>query len=49
MAEKAKIWIGNCPVTSKQSMLELVSGDISWITEFTQELKLVKPLEITFP
>ena len=30
-------------------MLVMVSGDISWMTGFTRELELVKPLEIIFP
>ena len=33
---------------NEQSMLVMVSGDISWITEFIQELELQKNLEITF-
>ena len=36
-------------IIDEQSMLVMVSGDISWMTEFTRKLKLVKPLKIIFP
>ena len=34
---------------SLQSMLKLVSGDISCVAEFSRELELVTSLEIIFP
>ena len=46
------IWIMDRFVTgwlyTIQSMLKLLSNDISWRTEFTRELELVKPVEIIF-